>query len=115
MTVPTPGNVDITIITDILLEPSMFFLIFIICGICGLITGKIQSDRAKAKTPDSDPLMANESLFDWSIDYGCGVVGGIIGLAIILSTGLPILLLPGFGFAGRVLLIKIGKKAESTI
>ena len=115
MPIPTIGNVEITLIKDMLLEPAMVFLIFIMCGLCGLMTGKMQSDKAKANMPGSDPMMLNETLFDWFLDYSYGVAGGILGIPILLGLGWPMFWLPAFGFAGRVLLIKIGNKAEKSI
>lgn len=115
MAVPIPGMVDITIIQDILLEPSMIFLIFVACGAAGLMTGKIQSDQAKAKLPGSDPTMENVTVFDWLMDYGYGVLGGILGLTIVIPLGLPVPIIIGFGFIGRIVLIKVGERAKSII
>jgi len=111
--IPQIGNVDITIVYEILSEPAIRILLAM-CMLAGLLAGKQESDDAK--NGKGDPIMENVTIFDWLMDAGYGLVGGFIGLAILFMTPVvPIFVLPSFGYAGRKLLIAWGRKAETAI
>lgn len=113
--IPQIGNIDITIVYEILTEPAILILLAF-CGIAGLLAGKQESDDALNGKPGSDPVMANVTISDWLMDTGYGFVGGIIGIGILFMTPVvPIFILPAFGYAGRKLLIAWGRKAEQQV
>jgi hypothetical protein len=82
----------------------------------GMLRGKMENDQAVAGNPQFAG-MQNTGMKDWIEDAGMGLIGGVLGLGLILFIfpNIPIFFLPGFGYAGRMLLIKVGKTAEGTI
>lgn len=110
--IPAIGNVDVTIVYEILMEPAIIILLMF-CALAGLLAGKQESDDAK--NGKGDPIMENVTIFDWLMDAGYGVIGGLIGIGVLfMMPVVPIFVLPSFGYAGRKLLIAWGRKAEST-
>jgi hypothetical protein len=56
--------------------------------------------------------MKNDSAGDWLQDAGLGFAGGLFCLFVAMVTPGVELLAIFFGYAGRIILINIGKKAE---
>jgi len=99
---------------DLLLGPVGYILFALGTSIVGgLLRGKDESDKAKAGDPQYKN-MENDSIDDWLQDAGLGLAGGLFCLFVAMVTpGVEILAI-FFGYAGRIILINIGKKAEES-
>lgn len=106
-----PGQITLELLIG---DPLLYTgLLLVASTIAGLLAGKKESDDAKSGT--GDPTRENINWIDWGEDAGYGLIGGLLGLATMqIVPGIPTLILPAFGYAGRKLLINWGKKAEKT-
>lgn len=107
-----PGIVNL----ELLLNNSLLYygILMVVSMIAGILRGSMESNEAKNGNVQYKG-MENLSLFDWIQDAGYGLIGAFIFLGTIqLMAGIPLEFMPTFGYAGRVLLINWGKKAEQT-
>lgn len=107
-----PGVMTVEVLIG---NPLVYMLILLsLAVIAGLLRGSMESDEAKTGNKDFAGK-ENESIWDWLVDAGYGLVGGAIGLGLMEVLPLPeLVFIPAFGFAGRIVLINYGKKAEKT-
>lgn len=99
---------------DLFLGPAGFILFALVtAAIGGLLRGKDESDKAKSGNVVYKD-MENITLLDWCQDAGVGLAGGLFCLYIAQATPGIELLAIFFGYAGRMILINVSKKAESS-
>lgn len=100
MTIPTLPFGDMELVASMIGTP-IFMLI--LSFLAGLMAGKQEHDDAIV---NNNPRWQNNTLYDWLEDGMYGLVGGVISLGI----GIPILLIPIGGYAGRKILPKMADK-----
>jgi len=117
MPVPELPTIDVIYLAQTFIDSMfgsiwLFFFLILLSAGAGMLRGKTEGDE--------NPKMKNLTKWDWIEDGLYGALGGIffIGFYPLLSRIIPelsIWFMPAFGWAGRMILIKVGKKAEDTI
>ncbi len=116
--IPELPNVDVIYLAQTFIDSMfgsvwLFFFLLLFSAGMGMLRGKTEGD--------TDPKMKNLTKWDWIEDGGYGIFGGIMFIAFypILGRLIPeyisIWLMPLAGWLGRLILIKVGTKAEETI
>lgn len=103
-----PGEITLELIFG---NPAMYMAFLLLMAVFGgLLRGKQESDDAKAGK--ADKTMENTGLLDWAQDAGLGLAGGIFCLFVAQLSPEVEMLSIFFGYAGRMIVINISRKAE---